>query len=129
MADVPLAQLPTVDDAKALQKSRALASEKAGSPPQAPPPELSQAERTGMSFDERREQIAAIRKPCDNVHAFKNALEEAGYVLARGDKWGFVLVDGQGQVFSLSKHLAGDLKGKEYKALCRHRSGGPADCR
>ena len=76
-----------------------------------------QAERTGMSFDERRDYIAGIRKSCDNVQAFKNALEDAGYLLAKGDKRGFVLVDGGGEVFSLSKHLAGDIKGKEYKAF------------
>jgi hypothetical protein len=74
-----------------------------------------QAERTGMSFAERKAQLAGIRKPCDDVHAFRNALEEAGYILAKGDTRGFVLVDGNGEVFSLSKHLAGDLKGKAYK--------------
>ena len=74
-----------------------------------------QAERTGMSFAERKAQIAGIRKPCDDAPAFRNALEEAGYILAKGDTRGFVLVDGNGEVFSLSKHLAGDLKGKPYK--------------
>ena len=74
-----------------------------------------QAERTGMSFAERKAQLAAIRKPCDDAPAFKNALEEAGYILAKGDTRGFVLVDGDGEVFSLSKHLTGDIKGKAYK--------------
>ncbi len=57
----------------------------------------------------------AIRKPCDDAHAFNNALQDAGYILAKGDTRGFVLVDSAGEVFSLSKHLAGDLKGKAYK--------------
>lgn len=76
-----------------------------------------QAQRTGMSFDERKAELAGIRKSCDDAHAFKNALEEAGYVLAKGDTRGFVVVDRDGEVYSLSKHLAGDIKGKEYKAF------------
>ena len=76
-----------------------------------------QAKRTGMSFEERKAQIAGIRKGCDDAQAFKNALEEAGYILAKGDTRGFVLVDGDGEVYSLSKHLAGDIKGKAYKAF------------
>src|SRR6185437_14546492 len=74
-----------------------------------------QAARTEMSLEERKAQIVAIRQPCDDAHAFKNALEEAGYVLARGDRRGFVLVDADGEVYSLSKHLAGDIKGKAFK--------------
>jgi hypothetical protein len=74
-----------------------------------------QAKRTEISFDERKAQLTAIRKPCDDAQAFRNALEEAGYILAKGDTRGFVVVDGDGEVFSLSKHLAGDIKGKAYK--------------
>lgn len=76
-----------------------------------------QANRTGISFDERKAELAGIRKSCDDAPAFKNALEEAGYILAKGEKRGFVVVDGDGEVFSLSKHLAGDIKGKEYKTF------------
>jgi hypothetical protein len=75
-----------------------------------------QAERTGMTLDERKAQITGIRKSCDDAPAFRNALEEAGYVLAKGDKRGFVLVDQEGEVFSLSKHVT-DIKGKEYKSF------------
>ena len=72
-----------------------------------------QAERLGMTKAERIAQIAAIRKACDDGHAFKNALEEAGYVLAKGDR-GFILVDQQGETFSLSSNLP-DLKGRSSK--------------
>lgn len=78
--------------------------------------EAQQAVRLGMTKEERIAQLAEIRKSCDDGLAFKNALEQAGYVLAKGDTRGFVLVDGQGEIFSLSKHLP-DLKGKEYKAF------------
>src|SRR5579862_4594172 len=114
MADVPLAQLPTINEAKSLQSDKALAAEP--SPEKAPIAPQTKA-RPEMSQDERKEQIAGIRKSSDNAQAFKNALEAAGYVLAKGDKRGFVLVDSEGEVFSLSKYLAGDIKGKEYKAF------------
>jgi hypothetical protein len=111
MADVPIDKLPTVDQAKAFQRNKALPAQ------QAQAPRETTAEPREMSQAERKEQIAGIRKSCDNAQAFKNALEGAGYVLAKGDKRGFVLVDGDGEVFSLSKHLADDIKGKEYKAF------------
>jgi len=76
--------------------------------------EQKQAQRTDMTFDERKEQITALRQSADNAQAFKNALEETGYVLAKGDRRGFVVIDEQGEVFSLSKHV-GDLKDKAFK--------------
>ena len=76
--------------------------------------EQKQAQRTDMTFDERKEQITALRQSADNAQAFKNALEETGYVLAKGDRRGFVVVDEEGEVFSLSKHV-GDLKDKAFK--------------
>ena len=78
--------------------------------------DVQQAERTGMTVEERKEQITALRKSCDDAKAFKAALEEAGYVLAKGDKRGIVLVDQEGEIFSLSKQVT-DIKGKEYKAF------------
>jgi len=110
MADVPLDRLPTIEEAKALQEAKALSAQQPGAPAAAP------AKPADMSLDERKAQITGIRKTCDDAQAFRNALEEAGYVLARGDKRGYVLVDEQGEIYSLSKHLT-DIKGKEYKAF------------
>ena len=110
MADVPLDRLPTIEEAKVLQEAKALSAQQPGAPDAAP------AKPADMSLDERKAQITGIRKTCDDAQAFKNALEEAGYVLARGDKRGYVLVDEQGEIYSLSKHLT-DIKGKEYKAF------------
>lgn len=67
--------------------------------------EWQQAERTGISIDERKAQITAIKESCDSGPAFRAAVEEAGYVLARGDKRGFVLVDGEGEVHVLSRQI------------------------
>jgi len=78
--------------------------------------EAQQAERLGMSKDERIAQLAALRRPCDNGLAFKTALEEAGYILARGDRRGLVLVDQDGESYSLSRHVK-DLTGKQFKAF------------
>src|ERR1700690_3459120 len=110
MADVPLDRLPTIEEAKVLQEAKVLSAQQPGAPDAAP------AKPAEMSLDERKAQITGIRKTCDDAQAFSNALEEAGYVLARGDKRGYVLVDDQGEIYSLSKHLT-DIKGKEYKAF------------
>ncbi|HWR53981.1 MAG TPA: relaxase/mobilization nuclease domain-containing protein [Bryobacteraceae bacterium] len=75
-----------------------------------------QAARTELTVDERKEQVTALRAASDNAPSFKSALEDAGYILARGDRRGFVIVDGAGEVYSLSKQVT-DLKGKEFKAF------------
>jgi len=67
--------------------------------------EHQQAERSGLSTQERRAQLAALKSSCDSGAAFKAAVEEAGYVLARGDSKDFVLVGPEGSVYSLSREL------------------------
>lgn len=106
MQGVALDQLPTIEEAQALQADRALKAreaERASLPPE-------------MTTAERREQITGIRKSCDDAQAFRHALEESGYVLAQGNRGGYVVVDEQGKAFSLFTHLA-DVKRKEYKAF------------
>jgi hypothetical protein len=55
----------------------------------------------------------------DSKQAFNNALTQAGYMLARGDKRGFVAVDWHGEVYSLSR-----ATGIKTKAL-KERLGSP----
>jgi len=66
-----------------------------------------QAKRIGKD----PKQIKAVFQECwalsDTQSAFSNALNEQGYVLARGDKRGFVAVDHRGEVFSISKKWIG----------------------
>ena len=109
MADVPLERLPKIKEARALQKQK---------PPKAEQPEaaLAQPKSIELSASERKDQVTALRKQADNAQAFRSALEETGYVLARGDQRDFVLVNEQGKEFSLSKYVT-DIKGKEYKAF------------
>ena len=75
-----------------------------------------QADRSALTVAQRQEQITALRGAADNAQAFKAALADAGYVLAKGDKRGFVLVDRDGEIYSLSKQVT-DIKGKEFKAF------------
>jgi len=75
-----------------------------------------QAARTELTVEQRKEQVTALRAAADNAQAFKAALEDAGYVLAKGDKRGLVIVDEQGEIYSLSKQVT-DIKGKEFKAF------------
>jgi hypothetical protein len=76
--------------------------------------EWQQAGRLGMTKEERAAQITGLRQSCDGAPAFQAALEEAGYVLARGERRNFVLVDGEGETFSLSRHVT-DIKGKAFR--------------
>lgn len=75
-----------------------------------------QAARTELTVDERKAQVTALRAASDNAQSFKNALQDAGYILAKGDKRGLVIVDEQGEVYSLSKQVT-DLKGKDFKTF------------
>lgn len=77
--------------------------------------EWQQAERTGIDPAERKDQITALKHASDSPQAFKAALEEQGYMLAKG-KRGFVLVDQAGEVYSLSRQIHGMKSGelREY---------------
>ena len=63
-------------------------------------------------------QIKAIFQECWSLNktqnAFANALKEHGYVLARGDRRGFVAVDHRGEVFAVSKWVG--IKTKEVRS-------------
>ena len=69
--------------------------------------EKAQAETTGLTPEQRRADITAAYKAADNAAAFRQALEDKGYILARGDRRGFVVVDGHGDVHSLSRYVDG----------------------
>jgi hypothetical protein len=77
--------------------------------------EKAQAEATGISPEQRRADITAAYENSDSGAAFVNALEEAGYVLARGDRRGFVVVDCFGNPHSLTRYVK-DHSAKDVKA-------------
>lgn len=70
-------------------------------------------------------KLKIIFKTCwessDSLQAFAAALREQGFCLARGDRRGFVAVDAEGEVYSLSRWCG--VKAKELRA----RFGTPDD--
>lgn len=77
--------------------------------------ETANAKKTGITPEQRREEITAAYAQADSAAAFVNALEEKGYVLANGDSRAFVIVDKFGDVHSLSRYVKG-VRAKEIKA-------------
>lgn len=77
--------------------------------------EKAQAEETGISPEQRRAEITACYEQSDNGEAFRIALEYEGYVLARGDRRGFVIVDEFGNPHSLTRYVKGH-KAKDIRA-------------
>lgn len=69
--------------------------------------DMAQADRSGISPDSRRAAITAAFRGSDTGKAFIEGLKERGYVLARGDKRGFVVVDSAGHVHSLARQVTG----------------------
>ena len=76
--------------------------------------EMQQAERTGLTPAEAKEQITAIWQRTDNGKAFAAALEDQGWILARGDKRDFVVIDPYGEAHSLARRVDG-AKAKDVR--------------
>ena len=77
--------------------------------------EKAQTEESGITPEQRREEITAAYEQADGAEAFRAALDGKGYVLARGDKRGFVVIDQQCDVHSLTRYVKGH-KAREIKA-------------
>jgi len=69
--------------------------------------EWQQAERAGADPHAFKDAITAIYKSCDNGQAFQAALEQHGFVLAKGDRRDYVLVDADAQIYSLARQING----------------------
>lgn len=76
--------------------------------------EQAQQSRSGITPEERREAVTTAYEISDSAGAFRHALQERGYTLARGDKRGFVVVDMAGDVHSLTRQVNG-AKGKDIE--------------
>ena len=72
------------------------------------------AERGQFDHKARKAQITALYQSAETGLAFKAALEEAGYTLARGDKRDFVLLDEAARVHSLGRQVQG-VRAKELR--------------
>jgi hypothetical protein len=69
--------------------------------------EMAQIERGGMSPQDARTHISGLWQAADNGKSFVAALEESGWVLARGDRRDFVVIDPNGGVHSLPRRIEG----------------------
>lgn len=81
-------------------------------------PEWQQGERTNLDPAARKDQITILRQTCDNGQAFKTALEEQGYILAKGDRRDFVIVDQAGSIHSLGRQIR-DMKAADLRAFMK----------
>jgi hypothetical protein len=78
--------------------------------------EWQQGERGGMNHRERKVQVKGLYEASDTGPAFKAALEDAGFVLARGDRRDFVILDTDAKVHSLGRQLPG-VTAKDLRAF------------
>lgn len=83
--------------------------------------EQGQEKRSGLSIEDRRAVITEAYHMADSTNAFRHALAERGFLLAKGDKvnkrgeFTPVVIDHAGEVHSLSRQLAG-VKTNEIRA-------------
>lgn len=78
--------------------------------------ELRQEERTGISGKTVKAEVTAAFQASDNAEAFREALRDRGYILARGDRRDFVVVDRAGGIHSLARRIDG-MKAAELRAF------------
>lgn len=76
--------------------------------------EWQQAKRQGLDPREIKQAFQQVWERCDSQVGFKNALEDRGYFLSRGDRRGFVALDVDGNIHSIAKWTG--LKTKDVKA-------------
>jgi hypothetical protein len=69
--------------------------------------EMLQADRTGISPDQAKAFMTGVWKATKTGKQFQTALEEQGWLLARGDRRDFVAIDPFGGVHSLARRIEG----------------------
>jgi len=69
--------------------------------------EMQQAARTGIDPCQAREQITGLWRSTVTGQEFAAALDQAGWILARGDRRGHVVIDPAGGVHSLARRVDG----------------------
>ena len=76
--------------------------------------ELRQEERTGIKGKDVSAEVTQAFKASDGAEAFEVALAERGYMLAKGDRRDFVIVDRAGGIHSLARRIDG-MKAAELR--------------
>jgi hypothetical protein len=69
--------------------------------------EWQQAERTGIDPRELKDQVTALYHASDSGASFQQVLDQAGLIIAKGDRRDFVIVDEAGEVHSLARQIRG----------------------
>ncbi len=69
--------------------------------------ELRQEERTGIRVKDVRADITESYRSSDNAAVFQTAIEDKGYLLAKGDRRDFVVIDPAGGIHSLARRIEG----------------------
>ena len=77
--------------------------------------EKAMAEASGIAPAERRKVITTMFRSSDSAATLRNELERAGYVLARGERRTYVVVDRAGHVHALARQIE-DAKTRDVKA-------------
>ncbi|HUB95868.1 MAG TPA: relaxase/mobilization nuclease domain-containing protein, partial [Stellaceae bacterium] len=80
--------------------------------------ELQQQERTGITGKMVKVEVTAAFRASDGPEAFRAALAERGYILAKGDRRDHVIIDPFGGVHSLARRIEGMKAGalREFMA-------------
>lgn len=78
--------------------------------------EWQQGERAGTDPRAFKDAITALFRRSDNGQALQAALEERGLILAKGDRRDYVIVGGDGQVYSLARQIKG-VTAKDLRAF------------
>lgn len=86
--------------------------------------EWQQALRTDRDPREIKQAFRQAWEYSDSPKAFRAALQEQGFMLAKGDRRGFVAVDYQGEVYSLARWTG--IKAKEVKQRLGSPDGLPS---
>ncbi|QDK36045.1 relaxase/mobilization nuclease domain-containing protein [Sphingomonas sp. IC081] len=73
-------------------------------------------QRSGISRAAVREEFTELWYEAENGQAFKAAIEERGYILARGDRRDFCVIDQAGDYHSLARRLDG-VRAAEVRAF------------
>ena len=71
--------------------------------------EMLQSDRTGLSAQQVKEKVTELWRATDNGQSFAVALWDAGFVLARGDRRDFVMIDPSGGTHSLARRIEGAM--------------------
>ena len=69
--------------------------------------EIRAAERSGIDRDQVKQDATEAWRTTDSGKAFAAAIEERGYILARGDRRDFCIVDSAGTAHSVARRIEG----------------------